>query len=282
MRLTPGMTIAHLNEASPRFGARTLRAGVRELFDAREVVWALVRRDLIVRYEHAVLGVSWALGVPLVQMAVFALVFTRVAPVATDLPYPLFAYAGLTLWSFMSSAVRAATRSLSDQVGLVTRVYFPREALPIGSVLVALVDFAVTLVPLALLMIWYGVPPTWGLVFLPVVLGILVIFTAGLSLALAMANLFYRDVRHLVEVVMLIWMFASSVVYPIGAIGGLPGRLLALNPVSLLIDAYRALLFGGALPSMGAILYTSVLSVALLLTAWSLFHRVEHLAAELA
>src|SRR5687767_1134237 len=213
------VTVAPVDPGSPRFGARTLRAGMREVFDAREIVWALVRRDLIVRYEHALLGVSWALGVPLAQVAVFTLVFTRVAPVATNVPYPLFAYAGLTAWSFMSSSLRAATRSLSDQVGLVTRVYFPREALPLGSVLVALVDFAVTLVPLTLLMIWYGVRPTWGLLGLPAVMAVMVIFTAGLSLVLSIANLFYRDVRHLVEIVLLIWMFASSVVYPIGTIG---------------------------------------------------------------
>lgn len=273
---------AHDRLAAARFGARTFRSGVREMFDAREILWALVRRDLIVRYEHALLGVSWALGVPLAQTAIFLLVFTRVARVATEVPYALYAFAGLTAWSFIASAVRAATRSLSDQAGLISRVYFPREALPLGSVVVALVDFAVTLVPLVLLMVWYRVPPTWGLLAVPLVVAVLVALTAGLSLALSMANLFYRDVRHLVEVVLLIWMFASSVVYPIGGIGGVAGRLLALNPVTPLIDAWRALLFGGALPAPASLTYAVLFAVVALAGAWSMFHRVEHLAAELA
>jgi lipopolysaccharide transport system permease protein len=255
---------------------------IQRIFGARELILALVRRDLIIRYEHAILGIAWALAVPLMQMAIFAAVFTRVVPIETDIPYPLYAYAGLAAWTFFSSSLRSATRSLSDQTPLVTKVYFPREAIPLATVIVALVDFAVTLVPLGALMAWYGVRPTWGLLAVPLVIAVLALFAAALALALSVANLFFRDVQHVVEVVLLVWMFASSVVYPVGQVGGPIGRVLALNPLTTIIDAYRALLFGGALPSANAMLWTAGVTAAMLVFAWTLFHRVEHLAAELA
>ncbi len=267
---------------SSRFGTRGLRVAIRELLEARELLVALVRRDLIIRYEHAALGIVWALALPVAQMGIFVLVFTRVAPLQTEVPYPLYAYAGLTLWSFFAASIRAATRSMSEQIGLVMKVYFPREVLPLAAVIVSLIDFAVTLIPLAALMLWFGVRPSWSLLGLPIVMASLVAFTAALSLVAAMANVFYRDVRHVVEVVLLVGIFATSVVYPVDRIGGVVGRLLALNPLTPMIDAYRAVLFGGALPSAGALLGAGAASLVLLLGAWALFDRVEPLAAELA
>jgi lipopolysaccharide transport system permease protein len=255
---------------------------VQRVFGARELIIALVRRDLIVRYEHAFLGIAWALAVPLMQMAIFAAVFTKVVRVDTDVPYPLYVYAGLAVWTFFSSALRSATRSLSDQTPLITKVYFPREAIPLATVIVALVDFLVTLVPLGGLMAWYGVRPTWGLLAVPFVIAILALFAAALALALSVANLFFRDVQHVVEVLLLVWMFATSVVYPVNQVGGTIGRVLALNPLTPIVDTYRALLFGSALPSSSAMIWTSIATLVVFAFAWMFFHRVEHLAAELA
>jgi ABC-type polysaccharide/polyol phosphate export permease len=271
-----------MNAPVSRFSSGGLLVGMRKVYGARELITALVRRDLIVRYEHAVLGIAWALAVPLMQMGIFVVVFTQVAPLRTDIPYPLYAYAGLATWTFFASAVRAATRSLSDQAALVTKVYFPREVLPLAAVIVSLVDFAVALVPLAVLMVWYGIRPTWGLLGVPLVIGALAVFTTGLSLALAMANLFYRDVRHVVEVMLLLGMFATSVVYPADRIGGTLGRVLALNPLTPIIGAFRSLILGGPPPSVTALVWSSAAAVGILLLAWSLFYRVEHLIAELA
>jgi lipopolysaccharide transport system permease protein len=255
---------------------------IQRTFAARELILAFVRRDLIIRYEHAILGIAWALAVPLAQMAIFAGVFTRVVRVETDIPYPLYAYAGLAAWTFFSSSLRSATRSLSDQAALVSKVNFPREAIPLATVIVALVDFAVTLVPLGALMVWYGVRPTWALLAVPLVVAVLALFAAALALALSVANLLFRDVQHVVEVVLLVWMFATSVVYPVNRVGDAIGRVLALNPLTPILDAYRALLFGTPLPAVNAMLWTGGVTVALLVFAWTLFHRVEHLAAELA
>jgi ABC-type polysaccharide/polyol phosphate export permease len=214
-------------------------------------------------------------------MAVFAVVFSRVAPINVEIPYPLYAFAGLSAWTFFSSAIRTATRALSDQAALVSRVYFPREAIPLAAVIVSLVDFAVTLLPLAALMAWYGVRPTWGILGVPAVIAVLFLFTAALALALSMANLFWRDVQHVVDAVLLVWMFATSVVYPVDRIGGVSGTLLALNPMTPIMDTYRALLFGTPLPSWTAMLGSVGVTLVLLMVAWPLFKRMEHLVAEL-
>jgi lipopolysaccharide transport system permease protein len=262
--------------------AGRLPPGAEGVHHRRELIAAFVRRDLIVRYEHAVLGIAWALGVPLLQMGVFAMVFTRVAPIHTSIPYPLYAFAGLTVWAFFSSAVRTATRSLSDQAALVSKVYFPREVIPLAAVVVSLVDFAVTLVPLVVLMAWYGVRPDWSVLWLPLVVTMLFLFTAGLALTLAIANLFYRDVQHVVEAVLLLWMFATSVVYPVDRIGGPIGTLLSLNPLTAIVDAYRACLFGGPMPSVSGMLWSAGLTAVLLGIGGWLFQRAEHLVGELA
>jgi ABC-type polysaccharide/polyol phosphate export permease len=282
MHASPARVVTQSPAIDPRFGARGLGGAVREVVRSRELLVALIRRDLIVRYEHAVLGIAWALAVPLAQVGIFILVFTRVAPIDTEVPYALYAYAGISVWAFVSAATRAATRSMSDQLALVTKVYFPREVLPLGAVIVALIDFAVTFIPLALLMIWFGVPAVWSQLAAPLALIPIVLLTAGLALLTSIANVFYRDVRHVVDVLLLIGMFATSVVYPVDRIGGVAGRICALNPLTPMLDAYRAALFGSPLPSAVALAAATTASVIVFFGAWALFHRMEPVAAELA
>jgi lipopolysaccharide transport system permease protein len=169
--------------------------------------------------------------------------------------------------------------SLTSNPSLVTKLYFPREIFPFSAVLVALVDFAVASVVLAALMIYYGVGITWAIVFLPPVVAVTVMFTAAIALLLAMGNLFYRDVKYLFEVAISVWMFASSVVYPADRIGGTLGAVLALNPMTHLIDAFRAVLLDQRMPGM-AFGLTFAASIAMLAGAWVMFHLAEFDFAE--
>jgi ABC-type polysaccharide/polyol phosphate export permease len=162
----------------------------------------------------------------------------------------------------------------------VTKVYFPREVLPFSSVLVALVDLAVGSTVLAVMMVYYGIGIGWTVLFLPVVLVVHVVFTAGIALLLAMGTLFFRDVKYLFEVVLTVWMFATSVVYRVERIGGRLGTLLLLNPMTPIIDAYRAVLLRGELPDAGPFLAASVTSFAVLALAWLGFHRAQYAFAE--
>jgi ABC-type polysaccharide/polyol phosphate export permease len=245
----------------------------------RELLYQMTRRDLLLRYKQTAIGFGWAVFMPLVNTAVFSMIFMKVAPVSTGLPYPLFAYCGLLAWNFSAASLRFGVNSLTSNVSLVTKVYFPREIFPVSAVLVSLVDFAVGSIVLVAMMAYYGIAPGWPILLLPVVVAVHVAFTAAVALVLAMANLFYRDVKYLFEVAITVWMFATSVVYPLDLVGGHLRLLLALNPMTPIIDAYRSVLLRSELPPP-AFAVTAI--GALVAAAWAavVFHRAEYQFAE--
>jgi ABC-type polysaccharide/polyol phosphate export permease len=196
------------------------------------------------------------------------------------MPYPLFAFCGLLAWNFSASAFRFAMISLTTNTSLVTKVYFPREIFPLSAVLVSLVDFAVGSLAVIALMVYYRVTPTWTLVALPVIVLVHVMFTASLCLLLAMANLFYRDVKYIFEVLVTVWMFATAVLYPVASLSNRFGLLLQLNPMTPIIEGYRSVLMRGSLPDPLSFGVAATMSVVLLVTCWVVFHRAEFQFAE--
>jgi ABC-type polysaccharide/polyol phosphate export permease len=257
-----------------------VRALVAEQIEYRELLLQMTRRDLLLRYKQTVMGFGWAVFMPIINTVIFSIVFTRVAPIETGLPYPLYAFTGLLAWNFMASSLRFAVVSLTSNANLVSKVYFPREIFPFSAVIVSLVDTAIASIVLVGLMAWYGVGLSWTVLLLPVVLLVHVMLTAGLALLLAMAHLFYRDVKYLFDIVLSVAMFATSVVYPVEQIGGRVGRLLALNPVTAIIDGYRAVLLRGEVPPAGPLAVAAVVSLILFMAAWAVFHRGEVSFAE--
>jgi lipopolysaccharide transport system permease protein len=259
---------------------RDLAEMVREQRDCRELLLQMTRRDLLLRYKQTVMGFGWALFMPVLNTVIFSIIFMRVAHVDTGAPYPLFAYCGLVTWNFFASATRFAVGSLTANGSLVTKVYFPREILPFTAVLVALTDLLVGGVVLAGMMIYYGIALTPAILLLPVIIAIQLAFTAGISLLLAMANLFYRDVKYLFEVLITVWMFATSVLYPTALVGGRFAQLLALNPLTPIIDAYRSVLVFQRLPPLDDLAYATAVSAVTLVGGWLVFHRSEFAFAE--
>jgi ABC-type polysaccharide/polyol phosphate export permease len=246
----------------------------------RELLYQMTRRDLMLRYKQTVMGFGWAIFSPLVNTVIFSVVFTRVAPLDVGVPYPVFAYAGLLAWTLFASALRFSVNSLTANTNLVAKVYFPREIFPFSTVIVAAVDFLVGAILLVAMMAYYRIPPSPALLFLPAVIAVQLIFTAAIALFLAMANLFYRDVKYLFEVLITVWMFATSVLYPIEGIGGVFGTVLHMNPMTPLIDAYRRMLFRGELPDLVSFGVVTVTSVVIFMLAWLTFHRAEFQFAE--
>ncbi len=257
-----------------------LREMIQELVQYRELLLTMTRRDLLLRYKQTIMGFGWSILMPVTYMIVFSLIFTRVVKLETGAPYPIYAYAGLLPWNFFASSLRFAVGSLTSNSTLVTKVYFPREILPFSIILVSLVDFAVGAIVLAGLMAWYGVGLHWTVLLLPVVVLVQILFTAGVTLLLAMGNLFFRDVKYLLEILITLWMFATSVVYPVDRIGGQLGALLGLNPMTPIIEAYRAILLHGTLPAAGPFAWAAAVSVVLLAVSWLAFHRAEFRFAE--
>jgi ABC-type polysaccharide/polyol phosphate export permease len=268
-----------LNPSTPGLASQ-ISGLIREQIDFRELLWAITRRDLALRYRNAVMGFGWAVAVPLLHMMMFSLIFTRVVPLGTDVPYPLFAFSGLLPWNLFASSLRFGATSLTANPHLVTKVYFPREVLPFSTVLVALVDFAVASSLLALLMIHYGYGLTLAALALPLVLIVQLAFTAALTLLVSMATLFYADVKYVLELGITVWMLATSVVYPVERVGGALGALLSLNPMTPIVEAYRSVLLRGELPPAGPFFAVSVASALALFASWLIFHRAELRFAE--
>jgi lipopolysaccharide transport system permease protein len=258
----------------------TAREIVHEQVEFRELLVQIVKRDLALRYKQTIMGFGWAVFMPLVNTAVFSVIFTRVAPLDTGVPYPLYAFCGFLFWNFFASSLRFAVVSLTSNMTLVTKVYFPREILAFSAVVVCLVDLLVASVVLIGLMVYFQTPPSAAIVLAPIVLLCQLAFTTGMALTVAMMNLFYRDVKYLFEVVLTVWMFATSVVYPIEKVGGRLSNVLQLNPMTAIIDAYRDVLLYGRLPDAALFGWAVAASIVTLLGAWWAFHAAEFRFAE--
>lgn len=253
---------------------------VREIYRYRELLGELAYRDIRVRYKQTLLGAAWAICLPVLMMVVFTQVFAATGRVASDdLPYPIFLYCGLLPWQFFANSLKGAVESLTRNRLLVTKVYLPREVFPLSQILSSGVDFLVASTVLAGLMVWYQIPLQTTALLLPILLVIQIALTAGLSLLLSMGHLFYRDVKYVFEVALLLWMFATSVIYEI------PSRsswstLLALNPMTPIIDAYRQTLLLGQLPDPVGLSYAAFVAIGILCLGIHSFHSTEYLFAE--
>lgn len=257
-----------------------VREMLGELREYRELLFQITRRDLKVRYKQTVMGFGWAVFMPLVNTILFSVIFTRVAPIETPVAYPVYAYCGLAVWNFFRSSLTFATNALVGDLALVTKAYFPREILPLSAVAVCAVDFSVSLSLLALLMIYYGITPGLAATAIPLILAILVAFAFAVGLVLALANLFYRDVKYILDAVLTMWMFATAVVYPLDGVDGWLGTLLALNPLTPLIDGFRSALLLNQWPDPLVLGAVATGSVFLLVACWLFFHRNEFRFAE--
>lgn len=265
-------------ENRPNRGLRGL--DLRELWQYRELAGFLALRDLKVRYKQAALGAAWAVLQPLVGVVVFTLVFRRLAKVPSDgVPYPVFAFLGLAVWTYISSGVTKAAQSLVANSPLVTKVYFPRVLAPLASVLPGLLDLTLSLLVLGLLILVYRVTPPWAVLTLPLWLVALVATTLSVGLWLAALNVQYRDVDHAVTLLVQLWLFVSPVVYPTSLVPAAWRPLYALNPVTGLLDGFRWAILGA--PWHGATVVVSLAVTSALLTSGVLyFQRVERRFAD--
>jgi lipopolysaccharide transport system permease protein len=258
-----------------------MREPIMELVRSWELLVELTMRELRIRYKQTALGALWALFSPVLMMILFTQVFARAAKIDTgDVPYSVFVYCGLLPWQFFASSLKGSVESLTRNNRLVTKIYMPREVFPISTVMAAFVDFLVASVVLVGLMLWHGFFPSLAmLAYLPMIILVQITLTVGLSLLLSMGNLFYRDVKYVMEVLMIVWMFATSVVYPL-KFDGPWGWLLSLNPMTPIIDGYRHVLLYGTAPEPIGFCYASVLAVLAFSFGLKWFHESEYLFAE--
>jgi lipopolysaccharide transport system permease protein len=250
---------------------------VWELWAHRELFAILVLRDLTVRYKQTFLGIAWAVVQPLMMMGVYTVIFGRFGGIPSDgIPYPLFAFAALLPWTFVSNAVQASGNSLVNNAHLITKVYFPRILIPAAAVGVGLVDFAIAGVVLGVLMAYYRVGLTWNVLMFPPLVLLTALLTLGIGLLASALNVRYRDVRHLLPFLTQIWMFLSPIIYPLSLVPERWRWLAVFNPMYGIIENIRVALFGLERGFNWYLLGSSVaISLGILVSATFVFRRIE-------
>jgi lipopolysaccharide transport system permease protein len=259
-----------------------MTSNVRQLLSARELVLSWTSRTIKARYQQSTLGWLWAVIQPAASVAIFTVIFTLFVPVDTGgTPYIVFSYVAMVPWTFFASTLADMTDSLVQNMGLVTKIYFPREALPIAAMLARLLDFGVAAGLLVILMVYFRLPfyliP--GL-FLPAILAIELALVVGLGLAAGAINVFFRDVQPLVRLIIQLWFYACPIIYPTTLV---PERLRPfyyLNPMTGVLQAYREVLLDGEVPGT-YLLLSALIALLVFLAGYWLFKRVEYQFADL-
>jgi homopolymeric O-antigen transport system permease protein len=257
------------------------RLDLPELWRFRELAVVLAQRDVKVRYKQTVFGIAWVVIQPLVAATIFTLVFGRLAGLPSQgLPYAVFVYSGLVLWTYFSGALDSVAHSLVQNRDLVTKTYFPALVVPSSLVLPGLVDLTVSLAVLAVVMAAYGVAPGASLVLLPVWIMSCVAVVLAAGLWLAALNVQYRDVRHTMTFLLQVWLFVSPVVYAGSLVEGEWSYLYAVNPMVTVLDGFRWSAVGAPAPGPEALVSLAVV-LALLGGGLVYFFRAERRFADL-
>jgi len=254
---------------------------LRDLWAFRELLYFLTWRDVKVRYKQTELGVAWAIIQPLFTMLIFTLFFGRLAGVPSDnVPYPIFAFAGLLAWTFFANAITSSGNSLVGSAHLITKVYFPRMIIPGAAVAAGLVDFAIAFVILVLLMFYYGVGITWNILMFPVMVLLTTLLALGTGMWLSALNVKYRDVRFALPFMVQLWMYLSPVIYPTSFLPAKLRSLLLLNPMTGIIEGYRSALFGRPFNWIALVVSAVITAVLLIYSSYS-FRRMEKSFADI-
>ncbi|MCH7999941.1 MAG: ABC transporter permease [Chloroflexi bacterium] len=272
------LPIARRHPIATTFGLRDFLPSFAVLWQRRELLWSMTGRNIRSQYKQSILGYAWIFVNPLMQILVLTFVFSTILRIGEGIipyPFPLFLFVALLPWMFFSNAVASATDSIVGSASLVTKVYFPREILVVATVLSKVVDLLLGVLILLGLMVIYSEYPSWTLAWVPAIFAMQLLFTVGIALPLAALNLFFHDVRYLVGVVLLIWFYMTPVLYPVEIVPDKYKIFFELNPLALVVNAYRRVLLDGT--SLGVERFLVGMGAALLtfLVGYYLFKRME-------
>lgn len=261
----------------------SLFSEIRKLPAYRELIVNFAAREIKAKYKQAVLGVSWAVLQPLLQIMVITLVFSVFARVPSEgIPYPLYLFTCQLPWLFFANALNRGTTALTNQSGLITKIYFPRESLVIAGLLASLVDFAIAAIIYVGMLFYYSVDLTpYALMAIPLFLA-QIILVFGLMLMLAPLNAFYRDVGQLMPVLIMFWMYLTPIMYPKSLVPERFQSLYTLNPMVGIMDGYRSALLRHEFPDLSLLLYALAIGGVTLMIGYSQFKRVEMKLADIA
>jgi lipopolysaccharide transport system permease protein len=254
---------------------------LRDLWVYRELLYFLTWRDVKVRYKQTLLGASWAILQPLLTMLIFTLIFGSLAGIKSDgIPYPIFAYAGLLVWTFFANAVTNSANSIVGSANLITKIYFPRMIIPGAAVGAGLIDLAVAFLLLIVLMVYYRVTPSLTILMVLPLVVLSSLLALGVGMWLSALNVKYRDIRYAVPFLIQLWMFVSPVIYPATLLPPKWRWFLRLNPLTGIIENFRVSVFGGSFAWRTLAVSTATTILVLVGAAYS-FRRMEKTFADI-
>ena len=248
---------------------------VRELWSYRELLYFLTWRDIKLRYKQTALGATWVIIQPLFAMLLFTLFFGKLARMPSDnVPYPLFAYAGLVPWTFFSNAITNSGQSLVGSSNLISKVYFPRIYIPAGAVAAGLLDFAIASLLLVPMLFYYKTSLTRQVLLLPFFAALATALALGVGMWLAALNVKYRDIRYAIPFLVQLWLFASPVIYPASLVPPKWKWVLAINPLTGVIEGFRSAILGTPLGPTSTV-SSVIVTLIVLVFSFFAFRRVE-------
>ena len=252
-----------------------------ELWNFRELLWALTLREIKVRYKQTILGVAWAILQPAALTLIFTVVFSFFLKVSSgSVPYPIFSYSALLPWTFFTTAVSFGALSVVNNGNLATKVYFPREILPLASVGAAFFDFLMASIVFVLLMIYYHIQVSASLILILAIVPSIFLMTCGISFFLSTLNVLFRDIRFVVPLVLQIWLYLTPVIYSSGQVPEKYRIYLSLNPLAPLVEGFRGVTVYGKVPDIGQIILSVVISILIFFIGYWFFKSKERVFAD--
>ncbi|HOK57270.1 MAG TPA: ABC transporter permease [bacterium] len=240
------------------------KLNLKDIFEFRELLFFLVWKDIKVKYKQTIFGIGWAILQPLFMMIIFTLFFGKLAKIPSDnIPYPVFSYTGLIIWSYFSNSLLFATESIVKHQNVITKIYFPKILLPLSSIISHLLDFIISFFVLILFLLFYKINPSINLIYFPLFLLIAVITAFSVSLYLSALNVYYRDVRYIMNFLIQVWFFLSPIAYSSSIVPERYRFLYGLNPMVGVIEGFRWCLLGKEITSI-KMMYFSIFIILIL------------------
>ena len=253
-----------------------------ELWEFRDLLFSLVERNIRARYKQSLLGITWVIFKPLINMAIFTILFGKLAKFPSDgLPYPLFVFSGLIPWMYFSNSLGGATSSLVSNSGLISKIFFPRVILPMSANISNLVDLAISFVVLFVLLIFYKAQLQISLLLIPVLIVFLMIAAIGPGFYFSALNVKYRDVGQVIAFIIQAWMYLTPVIYPLSFIPEQYRLLAYLNPMTGVIEAFRICILGHAQPNVAGLSISILMSIIIFVGGLTYFKKTERTFADI-
>jgi lipopolysaccharide transport system permease protein len=265
---------------SPSRGWISLR--LKEVWNYRELLYFLIWRDIKVRYKQTIIGGAWAIIQPFLMMVVFSLFFGYLAKIPSDgIPYPIFSYAALVPWMFFANGLSQSSNSLVGSANLIKKVYFPRLAIPVAAVLAGLIDFVLAFCVLLIMMFFYGILPTWNIVWLPAFFILTLMTSLGVGLWVSAMNVQFRDVRYTMPFLIQFWLFSTPIAYPSSLLSEPWKSIYSINPMVGVVEGFRWALLGTKTAPGPMAIVSAVAAFIVLLSGAFYFRRMEKIFADI-